>query len=238
MSQGPGTLSPEGRPHPVSTGGCCHLLEGTEGGCPGLGPRSLPAGAAQGAPPAAWRGGSWFKASPIQGETVLSELRVGGRGLVFLSVHCRPGLRPRGSNAPARLMSLARPFQHPSGAGEEGAVGRRAQRRSGGAPSPRKGLLELGRWTGGQGLASLCWAEGETLAPGVSAVPREASGSHPPPQLSLSEPQDRRSLSRPRPGLPGAGGGLRSVRWGWAGAGSGCSPRAVACRAHGRQLCL
>ena len=54
-------------------------------------------------------------------------------------------------------------------------MGRQAQRRSGGAPSPRKGLLELGRRTGGQGSASLRWAEGETLAPGVSAVPREAS---------------------------------------------------------------
>lgn len=99
--------------------------------------------------------------------------------------------------------------------GGQGAVGRQAQRRSGRAPSPRKGLLELGRRIGGQGSASLCWAKGETVAPGVSAVPRKVSGSHPPPQVSLSEPQATRSPSRPRPSLPGAGGGLRPVRWGW-----------------------
>ena len=64
-------------------------------------------------------------------------------------------------------------------------------------PSSRKGLLALSRQTGGQGPASLCWAKGETVAPGVSAAPREASGSHSPPQVSLSEPQDTRSPSQP-----------------------------------------
>lgn len=49
LRQGAGTLSPEGQPHPVSTGGCHHLLVGTEGGCPDLGPCSLPPGAVRGA---------------------------------------------------------------------------------------------------------------------------------------------------------------------------------------------
>lgn len=86
-------------------------------------------------------------------------------------------------------------------------MGRQAQRRSGAVPSSRKGLLALGRQTGGQGPASLCWAKGETVAPGVSAVPREASGSHSPPQVSLSEPQDTRSPSQPWTGPS------RSWRW-------------------------
>lgn len=42
---------------------------------------------------------------------------------MFLSVHCRPGLRPRVGNAPARLMSLARPLQHPSGSRRCGQTG-------------------------------------------------------------------------------------------------------------------
>lgn len=67
-------------------------------------------------------GGSWFKVSPVRGETLLSEL-VGGRSLMFLSVHCRPGLRPRVGNAPAKLLSLARPFQHPPGSRGCGQTG-------------------------------------------------------------------------------------------------------------------
>lgn len=53
----------------------------------------------------------------------------------------------------------------------------------------------------------MCWAKGETVAPGVSAVPREASGSHSPPQVSLSEPQDTRLPSKPLTGPS------RSWRW-------------------------
>ena len=55
---------PQGPAPPMSTGGFCHLSVGTEGGCPGFDPRSLPPGAVQGAPTSS-PGGSWFKASPI-----------------------------------------------------------------------------------------------------------------------------------------------------------------------------
>lgn len=171
MPQGAGTLSSEDQPHPVSTGGCRHLL-GIEGGCPDLGPCSLPPGAVRGAPPAARGGVSWFKASRIQGETVLSKLEVGGRGLMFLSVHCRPGLRPRGGNAPARLMSLARLFQHPWGG--RGLWADRPSTEVAERPHPGRAFWS---WADGQegrgrlpcvGLRGRLWPLGSLLSPGKS----------------------------------------------------------------------
>lgn len=148
-------------------------------------------------------GGSWFKVSPIQGETGLSELRVGGRGLVFLSVHWRPGLRPRRSNAPARLMSLARPFQHPAGAGGRGLWADRPSAEVVERPHPGRAFWS---WADGQegrgrlpcvGLRGRLWPPGSLLSPGKplevsllpscpSLSPRTGAHSHGPDQAFLA----------------------------------------------------